>query len=114
MITGPSRQFYTNGSHSPNLGLTWILLVGSFSMILSGLIVGWIGLALVSNQYGNTDIYGLPVVGLGGMILVTGLGSLFLKYRHAIIVGIAAAPMSIFLLFVLYWAWVVVGAIASR
>lgn len=84
-----------------------LLLVGC------GLLVGVLGLALVSNKYGNTDIYGLPVVALGGMLLGTGICSFFAKFRYSIFVGIAAGPASLILLFILYWVAIFATAFAN-
>ena len=88
-------------------------LVVSLIFICAGFVVGVVGLALVSNQYGNTDIYGLPVVGLGGMLLFTGINSRFLKLRYSVILGIIAAPASVGLLFVLYWVSIIAAAIMN-
>ncbi len=100
----------TNPSCQPMRGSR---LVISLLFICAGLVVGVVGLALVSNQYGNTDIYGLPVVGLGGMLLCTGISSLFLKLRYSLILGVVAAPASVVLLFVLYWVLIIAAAIMN-
>ena len=99
-----------NPSRQPVRGSRFVV---SLIFICAGFVVGVVGLALVSNQYGNTDIYGLPVVGLGGMLLFTGLSSRFLKLRYSVIFGIIAAPASVVLLFVLYWVSIIAAAIMN-
>ena len=72
-------------------------------LILLGLLIGFAGLALVSNQLGNTDIYGLPIVSLGGFLLGTGICHLFAPLKRASLLGLAAGPFALVLLFVAYW-----------
>ena len=84
----------------------------SLVLIFFGVVTGIVGLALVSNQFGNTDTLGLPVVGLGGMALCWGFCSLFMKFRHAFLIGIAAVPLSIILLFAFYWVFVILAAVS--
>ena len=72
-------------------------------MIVCGIAVGFAGLALVSNQFGNTDTYGLPVVALGGYLLGTGICHLFTSLRYAALIGLVAGPFSLALLFLAYW-----------
>lgn len=86
----------------------------ALAFIVVGVVIGLIGLALVSNQFGNTDIYGIPILGLGGMLLATGVSRFFLKLRYSVLVGILAAPVSIVLLFVLFWAGVAVTILLNR
>lgn len=82
--------------------LNRLRLGASYSLIVLGQLIGMVGLALVSNQFGNTATYGIPVVGLGATVLSFGIASLSLKFRYAFIIRIAAAPASVALLFVLY------------
>lgn len=82
-----------------------ILLIGI------GLPVAIIGMALVSNRFGNTDIFGLPVVALSAMLVGTGISHLFMRLGNAVLVGILVAPASLFLLFVLYWVGIILTSV---
>lgn len=67
----------------------------SVSVIVVGVIVGIVGMVLLSNRYGNTDTLGLPVIGLSGLLLGTGVSSLFLRWRYSVLVGLFCVPASL-------------------
>lgn len=75
----------------------------AFALIVFGAAMGFVSFELVSNRFGNTDTLGLFLFGLAGCIFVTGVSLFFLRLPHAILVGIIAAPLSVVLLFVLFW-----------
>ncbi len=83
---------------------TWV----SAGLMVAGLMCGLVGLVLVTNRYGNTGTMGLPVVGFGGLLFAVGFSHLFVKLRYAIVVGFLAGPMSVVLLFVVFWAYILV------
>ena len=79
-----------------------------------GTVIGLVGLALVSNQFGNTDRIGFLVVGLGAFLLSTGVSSYFLRRGYAILLGVFAAPLAVLLLFVLYWVCLIIPTALFR
>ena len=97
----PSRRPY--GKHGT------ILPVG---LIVVGAGIGLAGLTLVSNVFGNTDVYGLLMVGVAGMVSGTGACHLFMKLPQALIAGLLCAPLAVALLFVVYWIAIIVAAVA--
>lgn len=82
-------------------------------LILSGVTLGVTALALVSNQFGNTDTIGLPLLGLAGWVSATGLSYLRFRFPVAALIGMIAAPLTVFSLFVLFWLWLIVTAIVN-
>ncbi|MEM9413819.1 MAG: hypothetical protein AAGA30_22110 [Planctomycetota bacterium] len=82
----------------------------SIALIVLGLAL----LALVSNQFGNTDAIGLFLFGLAGCVFVTGVANLFLRLHYAVLVGVVAAPLLVALLFVLYWVALFATAFQNR
>ena len=75
----------------------------SIALLLLGACLGVVGLAMVSNQFGNTDELGLIVFGCAGWLLASGVAYFFLRSKYALIIGVVGAPISILLLFVLFW-----------
>ncbi len=103
MLDGPDNPFAVSVDAPPEPAAGRSRSAASVPLILSGVVVGNIGLVLVSNRYGNTETLGLPVVAAGGLLLGTGVSSLFLKLRYSVVVGVLFAPVSVILLFVLFW-----------
>ena len=60
----------------------------SIALIVFGIGACLVSLALVSNQYGNTDTIGLVLFGFSGWVLVTGICHLFIQFRYAALVGL--------------------------
>lgn len=82
-------------------------------LVILGIALGVIALALVSNMFGNTDIIGLPLVGLAGGVLTTGISHLFFRFRTAALIGLLAAPFAIVLLIVLFWLILILTAVVN-
>ena len=80
---------------------------------LSGLSLGALALALVSNRFGNTDTIGLPLLGLAGWATGTGLLHLRFRLRDAALLGLFAAPLTVVAVFLLFWMWLAFTAVAT-
>ena len=79
-------------------------VVVSIELIAVGITIGLVSLALVSNQFGNTDTIGLVLFGIAGWVFVSGICHLFLRLPYAVLIGALMAPLSVALLFILFWA----------
>lgn len=86
----------------------------SVTLMIFGIGLGISSLALVSNQFGNTDTLGLLLFGLAAWVLVTGIGHSFMRLPYAALVGLFAAPVFVVLLFVLYWVALFSTAFQNR
>lgn len=86
----------------------------SIVFIVFGAAIGLVSLALVSNQFGNTDSIGLFLFGGAGCIFVTGVAYLFVRFPYAVLAGIVAAPLLVGLLFVLFWMALFASAFQNR
>lgn len=84
------------------------------AMTAFGILVGVLSLALVSNRFGNTDVFGIVFFGVAGWILVAGISLFFIRFRYAAAIGLAAAPLAIVLLFILYWSLLFVTVFQNR
>jgi len=98
--------------------VSWVTANGSrlvicIALIASGLASGVVSLALISNQFGNTDSFGIALLGFSGWLTGTGVSYLRTRLHIAFLVGIAFAPAAIFALFVLYWAFLIFVAVMN-
>ena len=91
-------------------GMIWPVV--SFVLISVGTAIGGFSLALVSNQFGNTDRMGLVLLACAVGIFTLGIGLLFLRWRYAVLVGVLAAPLAVVLLIALYWVAMLATALA--
>lgn len=88
-----------------------VRLVVSLALVLAGLATGLFSLALVSNQFGNTDVMGMVLMAFAGGVFATGVGLLFLRFRYAVLMGVLAAPLSVGLFITLFWVGLLATAV---
>ena len=77
---------------------------------------GILALALVSNQFGNTDTIGIRVLGFAGWLAGTGYSYLHLSKNLFVsaLIGLLAAPLANFVLFVLFWVLMIVSGVLTK
>ena len=78
----------------------------SVGIMVAGLLLGCVAFALVSNQFGNTDTYGIMLMLVAGAVFGFGFAMNRSSRSHAILVAIAfgiAAPVSLSALYILYF-----------
>lgn len=83
-------------------------------LVAFGAICGVTSLALISNQFGNTDSLGLILFGVASWMVVTGVSHIFIRLPMAAVIGAVAAPLMIAALFVLYWVALFATASGNR
>lgn len=103
-----------SGSVTQHVSRNYLRVAVSVALIVLGAAIGLVSLALVSNQFGNTDKIGLLLFGLAGWVFATGVGHLFFRLPYAVLVGAVIAPLLVALLFVLFWIALFATAFQNR